>query len=67
MGRQLGFEKIKNSKGKKIFEDFKDRKDHGGILRPGQRKLCRPLEVRRPVHLILRASQARGGMVFYET
>jgi hypothetical protein len=64
MGRQLGFEKIKNLKAKKVFEDFKLRSAHGGALRAGKRKLSRPLDTRRPIHLILKASQAKGELSF---
>lgn len=33
---------------------------HGGSLRKGRRKLARPIDVKRPMHLTMRAAQARG-------
>jgi REP element-mobilizing transposase RayT len=34
--------------------------EHGGQLRPGKRKVARPIDPKRPLHLVLRASRARG-------
>jgi REP element-mobilizing transposase RayT len=64
MARQLGFEKLKKSDENGPFDDFKSRTAHGGSLRLGQRKLHRPLDIRRPIHLILKSSQARGTWSF---
>jgi REP element-mobilizing transposase RayT len=64
MGRQLIFDKIKNSKGTEVLKDFKSRVAHGGSLGLGQRKLHRPLDIRRPIHLILKSSQAKGTWSF---
>ena len=37
------------------------RLEHGGDTRRGLRKLARPIDVRRPMHLVLRSLRARGG------
>jgi REP element-mobilizing transposase RayT len=34
--------------------------EHGGDIRLGRRKLARPIDTRRPLHLVLRSSRARG-------
>ena len=36
------------------------RTEHGGEIRLGRRKLERPIDLRRPMHVVLRASRARG-------
>src|SRR5512142_947575 len=36
------------------------RLEHGGDIGRGQRKLSRPLSSRRPTHVVLRSSRARG-------
>lgn len=36
------------------------RREHGGEVRKGKRKLARPLVTKRPMHLTLRSSKARG-------
>jgi REP element-mobilizing transposase RayT len=36
------------------------RTQHGGSLRAGKRKLARPIDPKRPLHLVMRASAARG-------
>jgi REP element-mobilizing transposase RayT len=41
-----------------------DRREHGGVLRAGKRKLARPIDPKRPLHLTLRATQARGEWSF---
>jgi len=33
---------------------------HGGDLRTGKRKIRRPLDPKRPIHLVLKSSRARG-------
>jgi len=33
---------------------------HGGELRKGKRKIARPLDPKRPMHIVMRATQARG-------
>src|SRR2546423_1631626 len=37
------------------------RTEHGGSIKIGRRKLSRPIDVKRPLHLVLRSSRARGG------
>lgn len=37
-----------------------NRREHGGALAQGRRKLYRPLDPKRPVHLVLRSSRATG-------
>lgn len=34
--------------------------EHGGSVRAGRRKLARPFDPRRPLHVVLRSSRARG-------
>jgi REP element-mobilizing transposase RayT len=36
------------------------RTEHGGATRLGRRKLSRPIDTKRPIHLVLRSSRARG-------
>lgn len=33
---------------------------HGGAIRHGKRKTARPIDVKRPMHLVMRATQARA-------
>ncbi len=33
---------------------------HGGTLRAGKRKLARPLAAKRPIHVVLKSSRAKG-------
>lgn len=41
-----------------------NRLEHGGSLRAGRRKLARPIDTKRPLHLVLRSSRARGELSF---
>lgn len=43
------------------------RTEHGGTLRRGRRKEARPLATKRPVHVVLRSSRARGQWSFLHT
>lgn len=43
-----------------LSKAFKPRLEHGGELRAGKRKLARPIDPKRPMHLVLRSSRARG-------
>jgi REP element-mobilizing transposase RayT len=52
MGRQLSFFRS--------IECETPRIEHGGEVRLGRRKLKRPLDVRRPLHVVLRSTRARG-------
>jgi hypothetical protein len=36
------------------------RTEHGGEIRAGMRKLARPIDMHRPMHVVLRSSRARG-------
>ncbi|MGZ3710520.1 MAG: hypothetical protein ACXVBE_02135 [Bdellovibrionota bacterium] len=38
--------------------------EHGGVVRKGQRKRARFIDVSRPLHLVFRASKARGALSF---
>ncbi|MDR3607597.1 MAG: transposase [Oligoflexia bacterium] len=38
----------------------KARTEHGGSIRQGRRKLARPLDPKRPLHLVLRSEKAQG-------
>src|SRR5271156_3235672 len=42
------------------LNDF-TRTEHGGALRAGKRKLARPMATKRPMHLVMRSTRARGG------
>ena len=39
---------------------FRNRLDHGGRRRDGKRKLARPVTTKRPMHVVMKASKARG-------
>ena len=39
---------------------FRNRLDHGGRRRVGKRKLARPVTTKRPMHVVMKASKARG-------
>src|SRR5687768_13525122 len=41
------------------FQDLNHRA-HGGAIREGKRKLARPFDPKRPLHIVLRSSLARG-------
>lgn len=45
-----------------LSDAFKVHTEHGGSIRKGQRKLRRPLDPKRPIHLVLRSSKARGAL-----
>jgi REP element-mobilizing transposase RayT len=40
------------------------RAEHGGDVRSGKRKLARPFSARRPLHVVLRSTRARGAWSF---
>jgi REP element-mobilizing transposase RayT len=40
------------------------RAEHGGDVRRGRRKLARPFSARRPLHVVLRSTRARGAWSF---
>ncbi|MDZ4677094.1 MAG: transposase [Oligoflexia bacterium] len=52
--KQLTFEKTKT------FADFNDRVEHGGSTRIGKRKLYRPFNSKKAIHLVLRSTKAHG-------
>jgi REP element-mobilizing transposase RayT len=55
--RQLSFADInKTSK----TEELSQRKRHGHDIRKGRRKLSRPIDPRKPLHLVFRAERAKG-------
>jgi hypothetical protein len=45
-------------------ENARGRREHGGDVRRGKRKIARPLSTRQPLHLVLRSSQATGSRSF---
>ena len=51
---QLTFER------NKAFKDHKNRLEHGGSVREGKRKLFRPFDAAKAIHLVLRSSKAKG-------
>ena len=40
--------------------DYAKRTEHGGAIRSGRRKLARPIDSKRPMHLVVRSEKARG-------
>jgi REP element-mobilizing transposase RayT len=48
----------------KSFRDL-NRRAHGGETRAGKRKLARPFDPKRPLHIVLRSSQAKGDWSFF--
>jgi REP element-mobilizing transposase RayT len=55
--RQLSFADLEKTKKR---EDFSQRKRHGHDLRKGRRKLSRPVDPRKSLHLVFRAERAKG-------
>jgi REP element-mobilizing transposase RayT len=50
-----------------LFRDdpeYKKRISHGGDLRAGKRKISRPLDRKKPVHVVLKSSLAKGRLSF---
>jgi REP element-mobilizing transposase RayT len=62
MQKQLSFHSTKAFK--KAFADHKPRHEHGHGVRSGKRKLARPFDSKRCMHLTLRSSKARGTWSF---
>jgi REP element-mobilizing transposase RayT len=44
------------------LQEHARRTEHGGDIRKGKRKLARPFDQRRPIHLTLRSERARGDL-----
>lgn len=42
----------------------KPSREHGGATRLGKRKIARPLATKKPLHLVMRSSKARGELSF---
>jgi REP element-mobilizing transposase RayT len=55
--RQLDFFTAKSAR---ILSEHARRVEHGGAVRVGKRKLARPFDPRRALHLTLRAERAKG-------
>ena len=55
--RQLSFAALKSSS---KTEDLSRRTRHGHEIRKGRRKLFRPIDPRKPLHLVFRSERARG-------
>jgi hypothetical protein len=55
--RQLSFADIEKASKSAIFSR---RTEHGHDVRKGRRKLFRPIDPRKPLHLIFRSERARG-------
>jgi REP element-mobilizing transposase RayT len=49
---------------KELNEKPSGNKTHGGILTKGKRKIRRPLDTQKPLHLVMRSSKARGELNF---
>jgi REP element-mobilizing transposase RayT len=47
-----------------LGETFKPRLEHGGSLNSGRRKLERPIDPKRPLHLVVGSSKAKGSLSF---
>jgi REP element-mobilizing transposase RayT len=50
----------KNPRQLLLSPDFRPRFEHGGAIRKGKRKLARPIDPRRPMHLVMRAEVAKN-------
>jgi hypothetical protein len=59
MHRARQLDMFKESKKKKL-RDHSGRVEHGGEVRKGVRKLRRPFDPKRPLHLVVRSSRAKG-------
>jgi REP element-mobilizing transposase RayT len=57
--KQLSFADVSSSQTK--ARSFTPRSKHGGGLHQGHRKLARPIDTRRPLHLVFRSERAQGG------
>lgn len=44
------------------LKDHEARREHGGKLRQGKRKVARPIDPRKPLHVTLRSSIAKGAL-----
>jgi REP element-mobilizing transposase RayT len=44
--------------------DSRNRREHGGSIRKGKRKLARPYSTMQPLHLVMRSSRAKGRWSF---
>lgn len=58
--RQTSFAAVSNE-----FKDYwknSGRKVHGGVYAQGKRKTARPFSSKKPLHLVLRASRAKGNL-----
>jgi hypothetical protein len=42
----------------------RNRREHGGSIRKGKRKLARPISTKQPLHLVMRSSRAKGQWSF---
>jgi REP element-mobilizing transposase RayT len=56
--KQLSFATVTSSTAK--GRAFTPRTKHGGGLNQGQRKLARPIDTRKPLHVVFRSERARG-------
>ena len=43
-----------------LHDTLKPRAEHGGEIRKGRRKLARPVDPKRPLHVVLRSEKAKG-------
>jgi REP element-mobilizing transposase RayT len=59
MGKTKQFDLFQNSQGRSPRRIV-----HGGSSRAGMRKVERPLDTRRPLHLVLKSKEARGRLSF---
>src|ERR1700683_2607538 len=58
MSKQQTFDKSS------VFKDHKKRIEHGGEINKGKRKLHRPFDSTKALHVTLRSSKARGKYYF---
>jgi REP element-mobilizing transposase RayT len=56
-GRQLSFADLEKSS---KASDFSQRKRHGHDIRKGQRKVFRPIDPKKSLHLVFRSERAQG-------
>ncbi len=50
-----------------LSSSFASRTSHGGEIRKGKRKLARPIDPKRPLHLVMRSTRARGELSLLKT
>jgi hypothetical protein len=53
---------MSRSKQPYLHDALRPRAEHGGSIRQGRRKLARPVDPKRPLHVVLRSEKAKGDL-----